>query len=94
MSVNSLTSLVVFAGMSFPNLPRRNVKLRCRGTEDRIIYAESNKYALRLAISLYIYGERDKTRHEEPQCFPLDRNSLSQDLNEIRKNVKVKGLAV
>lgn len=47
-----------------------------------------------LSSPLQIYGEKDKTRHEEPQCFPLDRNSLSQDLNEIRKNVKVKGLAV
>lgn len=47
-----------------------------------------------LSSPLQIYGEKDKIRHEEPQCFPLDRNSLSQDLNEIRKNVKVKGLAV
>ena len=46
-----------------------------------------------LSSPLQIYGEKDKIRREEPQRSPLDRNSLSQDLNEIRKNVKVKGLA-
>ena len=52
-------------------------------------------YALRQYLSspLQIYGEKDKIHLEEPQCFPLDRKLLSQDLNEIRKNVKVKGLA-
>ena len=52
-------------------------------------------YALRQYLSspLQIYGEKGKIRLEQPQCFPLDRKSLSQDLNEIGKNVKVKGLA-
>ena len=46
-----------------------------------------------LSSPLQIYGEKGKIRLEEPQCFPLDRKSRSQDLNEIGKNVKVKGLA-
>ena len=52
-------------------------------------------YALRQYLSspLQIYGEKGKIRLEEPQCFPLDRKSPSQDLNEIGENVKVKGLA-